>query len=92
MKLSINLVTGGKYVRAGDPLPPDFELPSHLEAFAIYDEPPQASRADLRLSSVAKQQQRDMRAETQLAKPATDYPEGEEEFTPKWMPKKKGKL
>ena len=35
MKLSVNVVTGGQYVRAGDPLPSDFVLPPHLEAFVM---------------------------------------------------------
>ena len=38
MKLSVNLVHGGKYVRAGDELPPDFVLPPHLDRFAVYDD------------------------------------------------------
>ena len=87
MKLSVNLVTGGKYVRAGDELPSDFELPPHLDRFVVDEPPQQTSRADLRFSSVP---QRDMGAGTRLAKPAaTDYPEGEEEFAPQWVPKKK---
>ncbi len=37
MKLSVNVVHGGRYVRAGDELPSDFILPEHLERFAVYD-------------------------------------------------------
>ena len=56
MKLSINLVHGGKYVKAGDPLPADFVLPEHLDCFAIYDDdPPQTSQGAARLSSVGRQ-------------------------------------
>ena len=46
MKLSVNVVHGGRYVRAGDDLPSDFILPEHLDRFVIYDEPSQTSRAD----------------------------------------------
>ena len=49
MKLSVHLVTGGKYIRAGDPLPAGFELPPHLETFVI--DPPQISQGAARLSS-----------------------------------------
>ena len=92
MKLSVNVVHGGKYVRAGDLLPADFVLPLHLEAFVI-DEPSQVSRADLRFSSGVEGHQRDMRTEARLAKPAMNYREAEEEFTPKFVKiaKKKGK-
>ena len=41
MRLSVHLVTGGKYVRAGDPLPADFVLPEHLDRFVVDDDPPQ---------------------------------------------------
>ena len=75
MKLSINLVHQGTYVKAGDPLPEGFELPSHLEAFII-DDPPQTSRATSHL--VVEGQA----AGSGLAKSAASYPEGEEEFTP----------
>ena len=47
MRLSVNVVHGGCYVKAGDDLPSDFILPEHLERFAVYDEPPlQVSRVD----------------------------------------------
>jgi hypothetical protein len=88
MKLSVNLVAGGKYVRAGDELPPDFVLPPHLDRFAIHDEPPQTSRAASRFSSAGHQG--NLGASGQLAKPAMSYPESEEEFTSKFA-KKKGK-
>jgi hypothetical protein len=86
-KLSINLVHHGCYVKAGDPLPPDFVMPPHLEAFVI-DEPSQASRADHRFSFVEGQGA----AEDRLAKPAMTYEEAEEEFVPRWeKPKKHAK-
>ena len=92
MRLTVNLVTGGKYVRAGDELPSDFVLPSHLDRFVIYDdETPQTSRADLRFSSDVEGHPEGFRtAGTQPAKPAT-YPEGEEEFAPQWEKKKERK-
>ena len=74
MKLSINLVHGGRYVRAGDDLPSDFILPEHLERFAVYDDPSQASRATSHSLVEGR------REGSQLAKPATDYREAEEEF------------
>jgi hypothetical protein len=83
MRLSVNLVHGGKYIRAGDELPPDFVLPPHLDRFAGYDDQPpqQTSRADLRFSSEGHRE--DIGAETRPAKSAMRYPEGEEEFIPK---------
>ena len=68
MKLSVHLVHQGRYVKAGDPLPADFDLPPHLESFAIYDdEPPQVSQGAARLSSVGRQ---GVGAGGRLAKPA----------------------
>ena len=91
MKLSVHLVHQGRYVKAGDPLPADFDLPPHLEAFVVDDDPPQASRAGLRFSTVGRQG--GLGTETRLAKPAAkDYPEGEEEFTPRPKWARKGKL
>src|SRR4029077_2392831 len=93
MKLSVHLVHQGRYIKAGDPLPLDFELPSHLEAFAVYDDdPPQISRADLRLSRAGSlSHARVFGAETRLAKPATeDYPGSEEEFIPQTRGAKMG--
>ncbi len=88
MKLSVNVVHGGRYVRAGDDLPKDFVLPPHLEAFVI-DEPLQTSRADLRLSS---DDQGVCGTEARLAKPAMNYTESEEEFAPQWGKPKKHAL
>jgi hypothetical protein len=51
MRLSVHLVHQGRYIKAGDELPSDFVLPLHLEAFAIYDDPPQISQGAARLSS-----------------------------------------
>ncbi len=79
MKLSVHLVTGGKYIRAGDPLPPGFELPPHLETFVI--DPPQVSQGASRLSTVGRQGV--FGTGGSLAKPAMGYPEGEEKFVPK---------
>jgi hypothetical protein len=82
MKLSVNLVTGGKYVRAGDELPPDFVVPPHLDRFAVYDEPPpQISRVDAAFEGL----------QDGLAKPAANYTESEEEFAPQWGKKKERK-
>ena len=83
MKLSINLVHQGRYIKAGDPLPEGFELPPHLEAFVV--DPAQTSRADLRFSL-----ERQENLGTRLAKPAVDYPESEEEFVPKTRGTKMG--
>jgi hypothetical protein len=35
LKLSVNIVAGGIYYKAGQELPEDFAVPSHLEAFAV---------------------------------------------------------
>lgn len=83
MRLSVHLVTGGKYIRAGDPLPPGFELPPHLETFVI--DPPQVSQGASRLSSVERQGV--FGTGGSLAKSAANYPQGKEEF----IPKRKGK-
>ena len=90
MKLSVNLVHHGCYVRAGDDLPSDFILPEHLDRFVIYDEPALTSRVDAsRFSSIDAGDETGAR----LAKSAMNYEEGEEEFTPKFVKitKKKGK-
>jgi hypothetical protein len=88
MKLAVNLVAGGRYIRAGEPLPPDFELPPHLEQFAIGgDDAPQISQADSRLASGDPGL---FGAGGRLAKPAVDrggaisglFPAGEERFIP----------
>lgn len=92
MKLSVNVVHQGCYVKAGDPLPSDFVMPPHLEPFII-DEPPQTSRVDHRFSSGVEGHQ--MRTEARPAKFAMNYTESEEEFAPQWgkpKNKKKGKL
>ena len=86
MKLSVHLVTGGKYIRAGDPLPAGFELPPHLETFVI--DPPQTSRAASRLSTVERQGV--FGTGGQPAKPAMGYREGKEEFIPKTRGTKMG--
>jgi hypothetical protein len=85
MKLSVHLVTGGKYIRAGDPLPPGFELPSHLEAFVV--DPSQISRAT---SIPAGGDSVGMRGSEPARSAADDerdtrYPE----FIPKWKLKKR---
>ena len=94
MKLSVHLVHGGRYVKAGDPLPVDFVLPSHLEAFAVYDdEPPQASQGASRVNSPVVGRQRVFGASGRLAKSAAaNYPEGEEEFTPRPKPTRGAKI
>jgi hypothetical protein len=90
MKLSVNLVHQGCYVKAGDSLPPDFVLPPHLDRFVIYDEPPpQISRVDHRFSSGVEGHQEKREAGTRLAKPAMNYTESEEEFAPQWGKAKK---
>ena len=93
MRLSVHLVHQGRYVKAGDELPSDFVLPEHLDRFVVYDDPPQTSRADLRFSSAfVEGQQGDFGAGTRLAKPAMDYPKGEEEFIPRPKPTKGMKM
>ena len=101
MRLSVNLVVGGRYVKAGDHLPVDFVLPPHLDRFVVNDDspPPQISRATSRFST--ERHQEDFGPGSQLAKPAmATYPEGEEKFAPRWAKKirrvlgeeRKGKL
>jgi hypothetical protein len=86
VKLSVNLVVGGKYVRAGDELPSDFVLPPHLDRFVVYDQPPpQISRAGHRFSSGVEGHQEGFGTGARLAKSAAGYPEGEEEFAPKFV-------
>lgn len=93
MKLSVNVVHQGCYVKAGDELPEDFILPEHLDRFAVYDDPPQVSQGASRLSTVEGQGVAGARGGS--AKSAADdkrdarYSEGEEEFTPKWRLKRK---
>ena len=81
MRLSVHLVTGGKYIRAGDPLPAGFELPPHLETFVI--DPSQISQGAARLSTVVGRRQGVFGTSGSPAKPAMGYPEGEEKFIPK---------
>jgi hypothetical protein len=57
MKLSVNLALAGRYVRAGDELPRDFELPSHLEAFVVNESSQTSQGAAPRLSPGARQQE-----------------------------------
>jgi hypothetical protein len=38
LKLSVNIVAGGVYYKAGQELPAGFTVPPHLEAFAVQDE------------------------------------------------------
>ena len=89
MTLSVHLVTGGKYIRAGDPLPEGIELPPHLEAFVV--DPPQSSRAASQAEGVrlsGGSQLANSAVENSLQREAS-YREGEEEFAPKWKLKRK---
>ena len=88
MRLSVHLVTGGKYIRAGDPLPPGFELPPHLETFVV--DPPQISQGAARLSTVGRQGV--FGTSGSLAKSAANYPRGEEKFIPEPKPTRGTKM
>jgi hypothetical protein len=38
LKLSVNLIDKGRFIRAGEELPPDSELPEHIRALAVDEE------------------------------------------------------
>ena len=93
MRLTVNLVTGGKYVRAGDELPSDFVLPEHLDRFAIYDDDqPQISQGAARLSAAVGRRQGVFGTSGSLAKSAANYPRGEEKFIPEPKPTRGTKM
>jgi hypothetical protein len=73
LKLSVNVVLpGGRYVKAGQELPDDFELPEHLRPLLAAGESDQAD--DINLKS---------KGGVGSSRKSKAYVEGEEQWSPK---------